>query len=43
VECETYELEEGDAIYFKGATLRRIAARGEKTVRYLSVITPPIF
>ncbi len=43
VECETCELEEGDAIYFEGATLRRIAAKGDKTVRYLSVITPPIF
>lgn len=43
VDCESYELEEGDAIYFEGATLRYIAARGDKTVRYLSVITPPIF
>jgi len=43
VDCETYELEKGDAIYFEGATLQRIAARGEQTVRYLSVITPPIF
>ncbi|NWF70011.1 MAG: helix-turn-helix transcriptional regulator [Chloroflexi bacterium] len=40
---ETYVLEAGDSVYFEGALLQKIAQRGDKTVRYLSVITPPIF
>jgi transcriptional regulator with XRE-family HTH domain len=40
---EAYILEEGDSIYFEGALLQKIAQHGDKLVRYLSVITPPIF
>jgi len=40
---EIYLLGPGDSIYFEGAMLRRLAARGDVTVRCISVITPPIF
>ena len=40
---ETYCLEAGDTIYFDGVLLQSIAAKGKKVVRYLSIITPPIF
>lgn len=40
---ETYSLEAGDTIYFDGVLLQSISAKGKKTVRYLSIITPPIF
>ncbi|MDX1688265.1 MAG: XRE family transcriptional regulator [Candidatus Promineifilaceae bacterium] len=40
---EVYVLQAGDTIYFEGAILRRLAGRGDKTVRYLAIITPPIF
>lgn len=39
---ESYLLEAGDSIYFLGALLRSIQAQGERSVQYLSVITPPI-
>ena len=40
---EVYLLHAGDSIYFDGPMLRRLAARGDTTVRFISVITPPIF
>lgn len=40
---EVYVLGAGDTIYFEGPILRRLAGRGDKTVRYLAIITPPIF
>jgi transcriptional regulator with XRE-family HTH domain len=40
---EVYSLQAGDAIYFDGPMLRRLRATGTGRVRYLSVITPPIF
>ncbi|MDJ0752739.1 MAG: XRE family transcriptional regulator [Ardenticatenaceae bacterium] len=38
-----YELSAGDTIYFEGVMLQKIEARGDQTVRYLSIVTPPIF
>jgi transcriptional regulator with XRE-family HTH domain len=40
---EVYLLDPGDSIYFDGPLLRRLAARGDTTLRFISVITPPIF
>lgn len=40
---ETYWLGPGDSIYFQGPLLRRLAARGDDTLRFISVITPPVF
>lgn len=40
---ERFILQAGDTIYFEGPLLRRLAGRGDKTVRYLAIITPPIF
>jgi transcriptional regulator with XRE-family HTH domain len=40
---EVYLLGPGDSVYFDGANLRRLAARGDQTLRFISVITPPIF
>lgn len=40
---ERYVLQAGDTIYFEGPLLRRLSGRGDKTVRYLAIITPPIF
>jgi transcriptional regulator with XRE-family HTH domain len=40
---ETYQLKTGDTIYFEGVLLQRIAAVGDSKVRYLSIVTPPIF
>lgn len=40
---ETYHLEAGDTIYFDGVLLQSISSRGKQKVRYLSIITPPIF
>ena len=40
---EMYQLGPGDSIYFDGPLLRRLTARGETTLRFVSVITPPIF
>lgn len=40
---EVYLLSAGDSIYFEGSLLRRLAAKGDKTLRTLSVITPPVF
>jgi transcriptional regulator with XRE-family HTH domain len=40
---ERHVLQAGDSIYFEGPMLRDLTARGSQTVRYLSMITPPIF
>ena len=40
---EVHLLGPGDTIYFEGPVLRRLAARGDTTLRFISVITPPIF
>jgi len=40
---ETYLLGPGDSVYFDGPLLRRLVARGDTTLRFFSVITPPIF
>jgi transcriptional regulator with XRE-family HTH domain len=40
---EAYVLGAGDTIYFEGPMLRRLRARGDRTVKYLAIITPPIF
>ena len=38
-----YHLASGDSIYFEGPMLRYLAARGDETLRYISIITPPVF
>lgn len=38
-----YVLGPGDTIYFEGPLLQRIATRGDQTLRFISVITPPVF
>ena len=40
---DVYLLGPGDSIYFEGPRLRRLAARGDITLRFISVITPPVF
>ena len=40
---DVYLLGPGDSIYFEGPRLRRLAARGGITLRFISVITPPVF
>ena len=40
---EVHHLLAGDAIYFDGPVLQRMQARGDKQVKYISMITPPIF
>ncbi|MGD2040217.1 MAG: XRE family transcriptional regulator [Anaerolineae bacterium] len=40
---DTYMLGPGDSAYFDGPLLRRLAACGDTTLRFISVITPPIF
>ncbi|NOX62983.1 MAG: helix-turn-helix domain-containing protein [Chloroflexi bacterium] len=40
---QIYILEEGDAIYFEGAMLNHLAAKGDSALRYISIVTPPIF
>lgn len=40
---DVYLLGPGDSVYFEGPLLRRLAARGDTTLRFISVITPPIF
>ncbi|MGD9030543.1 MAG: XRE family transcriptional regulator [Anaerolineae bacterium] len=39
---DVYHLGPGDSIYFEGLMLRRIAAQGDVTLRFISVITPPV-
>ena len=38
----TYELNAGDSIYFRGFEVREIRAVGRRVAEYLSIITPPI-
>jgi len=40
---EVYLLGPGDTVYFEGHSLQRLVARGDETLRFISVITPPIF
>jgi len=40
---EVFLLGPGDSAYFEGPLLRRLASRGDTTLRFISVITPPIF
>lgn len=40
---ELHHLEAGDAVYFDGPMLQRMQACGDTQVKYISVITPPIF
>jgi transcriptional regulator with XRE-family HTH domain len=40
---DVYLLDPGDSTYFDGTLLRRLGARGDKTLRFISVITPPVF
>ncbi len=40
---EVYLLGPGDSVYFEGPLLRRLAARGHETLRFISAITPSIF
>ena len=40
---DTYLLGPGDSVYFEGFELCRLAARGDTPLRFISVITPPIF
>ena len=43
INYEVYLLGPGDSVYFDGPLLRRLTARGDTTLRFISVITPPIF
>ena len=36
-------LKPGDSLYFQGALLRRLTAKGDTTLRFISAITPSIF
>lgn len=38
-----YLLGPGDSAYFEGPLLQRLAAKGDELLRFISVITPPIF
>jgi transcriptional regulator with XRE-family HTH domain len=38
-----YRLEPGDSVYFEGPMLRYITARGDEMLRFITVITPPVF
>jgi quercetin dioxygenase-like cupin family protein len=40
---KTFLLDAGDSIYFEGPLLQRIEAAGDSTLRFISVITPPVF
>jgi transcriptional regulator with XRE-family HTH domain len=40
---EVYLLGPGDSVTFEGPMLQRLVARGDETLRFISVITPPIF
>jgi transcriptional regulator with XRE-family HTH domain len=40
---EVYLLGPGDSVYFDGPQLRRLTVKGDASLRFLSVITPPIF
>ena len=40
---DVFLLDPGDSVYFDGLLLRGLIARGDTTLRFISVITPPIF
>jgi uncharacterized cupin superfamily protein len=40
---DTYLLGPGDTVCFEGLMLRGMEPRGDQTVRFISVITPPAF
>lgn len=40
---QSYQLYQGDTIYFEGILLQSLAPLGESRVRYLVIVTPPIF
>jgi transcriptional regulator with XRE-family HTH domain len=40
---DVYLLGPSDSVYFEGPLLRRLVARGDETLRFISVITPPVF
>ena len=40
---DVYLLGSGDSIYFECPLLRRLAVRGDQTLRFISAITPPVF
>ncbi|MGC9397453.1 MAG: helix-turn-helix domain-containing protein [Anaerolineae bacterium] len=40
---EAYVLNPGDAVYFEGRALRRLACATEEETTWISVITPPVF
>jgi len=40
---DIYLLDAGDSVYFEGPLLRHLIARGDETLRFISVIAPPIF
>jgi transcriptional regulator with XRE-family HTH domain len=40
---QVYTIYGGDSIYFSGPMLQHIQAIGEQNVRYISVVTPPVF
>jgi transcriptional regulator with XRE-family HTH domain len=40
---DVFLLGPGDSVYFDGPMLRRVAAKGDITLRFISVITPPVF
>jgi transcriptional regulator with XRE-family HTH domain len=40
---EVHLLGPGDSVYFDGPLLHRLTACGDTTLRFISVITPPIF
>ena len=43
VSGQSYDLEEGDSIYFEGKNLESLIALGETEATYISAITPPAF
>ena len=40
---QTYDLQEGDSVYFEGRNLESISVPGDGEAVYLSIITPPVF
>jgi transcriptional regulator with XRE-family HTH domain len=40
---DVYTLDPGDSVYFEGPLLRRLAAKGDEPLRFISVITPFVF
>ncbi len=40
---QSFDLEEGDSIYFDGKNLESLSALGDTEATYISVITPPVF